>query len=132
MLIFNAVWKKKICLCLIYMLVQKKFRLRSKFFDRVQYFLNVVKYFWPCSNMQPPPSNLVHVVIEWPLRQIFDHWKLLWQRRNKCNLGKRANCLRKYQQHVTITYIWSNCIKESPQRLMYKWISDITLLQYTQ
>ena len=23
-----------------------------KFFDHVQYFLNVVKYFWPCSNMQ--------------------------------------------------------------------------------
>ena len=24
----------------------------SKFFDHLQYFLNVFKYFWPCSNMQ--------------------------------------------------------------------------------
>ena len=49
--------KKKICLCLIHLLVQKKFRLHSNFFDCVQYFLNVVKYFWPCSNMQPPPPS---------------------------------------------------------------------------
>ena len=30
----------------------KKNWLCSKFFDHVQYFLNVGKYFWPCSNMQ--------------------------------------------------------------------------------
>ena len=50
---FGKRWPR-VCnsLCLIHLLVQKIFWLRSKHFDRIRYFLNVVKYFWPCSNMQ--------------------------------------------------------------------------------
>ena len=38
--------------CLIHLLVQKYFFWCLKFFWQSSIFLNVLKYFWPCSNMQ--------------------------------------------------------------------------------
>ena len=47
----SFLYKKKINSCLIHLQVKKKWLCPFKF-GHVQYFLNVFKFFWPCSNMR--------------------------------------------------------------------------------
>ena len=101
----------------------------SNLFDCIQYFLNVLKYFWPCSNMQifkVKPSS----IYSWSIGHILEHEFFCLGRLGSSGRKEKKVDLSYSEQLLRVVFSWAKknlkfflptkSWKNHPQKLLRK------------